>query len=335
MRNVLLKFTISLALLVQGFVFPAFCQYPPPAGQAGTTAMYRDSSAFIGWAISCTVHRGYIQINDTTLTDQGSNRASYGAPEDGTGKPDYKVVSLGDGGSAVCTFSNPINNGPGYDFAVFENAFNDTFLELGFVEVSTDGLRYVRFPSVSLTQDTAQVPFVGGSVDATQINDLAGKYRAAFGTPFDLEEIKDSSGIDVNNINYVRIIDVVGCIQVPYATYDSQGRIVNDPWPTPFYSCGFDLDAVGVIHMSTGLGEHDGQPAVRAFPNPCRDYLTVSVSRPGARFTLYGITGNALIGQDLGSENNVIDISSLSQGLYIGMCSFSDGSIVNLKIVKQ
>ncbi|MFN6048554.1 MAG: T9SS C-terminal target domain-containing protein, partial [Bacteroidota bacterium] len=47
------------------------------------------------------------------------------------------VVSLGDGGIATLTFDPPITNGDGFDFAVFENTFLDTFLELAFVEVST------------------------------------------------------------------------------------------------------------------------------------------------------------------------------------------------------
>jgi hypothetical protein len=336
MKRPFLKFTFSLALMVQGFVFPAFCQYPPPAGQDGTTAVYRDSTAFVAWATSCTVSLGYIQISDTNIYDQeGFNKPTYGVPEDATGKSDFQVISLGDGGWAIVTFNKPIMNGPGPDFAVFENAFNDTFLELGFVEVSTDGTRYVRFPSVSLTQDTIQVPFIGGSVDATKINNLAGKYRAAFGTPFDLSDIKDSSGIDLNNINYVKIIDAVGCIQVPWATYDSQGHKVNDPWPTPFLSSGFDLDAVGVIHLGTGISENHEHELAKVYPVPCHDILNISIAGRSAEFTLSDLSGNIVLRQDLCSEKSAISLSSLSKGLYIGSCSFSDGSIVNLKIVKQ
>jgi hypothetical protein len=44
-------------------------------------------------------------------------------------------------------------------------------------------------------------------------------------------------------------VDVVGSITPAYATYDSQGNMVNDPWPTPYSSSGFDLDAVGVINQ--------------------------------------------------------------------------------------
>ena len=72
-----------------------------------------------------------------------------------------------------------------------------------------------------------------------------------FGTPFDLEELRDSSGIDVNNIVYVRIVDVVGTIDPMYARYDAHGHMVNDPYPTAdtiWASGGFDLTGVAVLH---------------------------------------------------------------------------------------
>lgn len=123
-------FCFFLLLVQYGIVFG---QYPPPAGQPGSTAIYKDSTIFIGWATECTVSLGYINLADTTVYFQGSNLANYGVPEDATGKPDYKVISLGDGGEAILTFEKPLLNGPGFDFAIFENSFSDTFLELGFV----------------------------------------------------------------------------------------------------------------------------------------------------------------------------------------------------------
>ena len=81
-------------------------------------------------------------------------------------------------------FSTPIFDGANWDFAVFENGFSDTFLELAYVEVSSDGINYFQFPCTSYTQDTLQIGGFG-SVDATKIDNLAGKYRAHYGTPFD------------------------------------------------------------------------------------------------------------------------------------------------------
>ena len=126
--------------------------------------------------------RGYQNI------EQAGALASYGTDNDAVGPATDAttdaMVSLGDGGYAVLTFGMPITNGEGYDFAVFENALNHTFLELAFVEVSSDGEHFYRFPSVSNTQTEQQISN-GGAVDATKINNLAGKYITGWGTPFD------------------------------------------------------------------------------------------------------------------------------------------------------
>ncbi len=50
--------------------------------------IHKDSSLITAWAGSCTVERGYINISDTTKTDQGSNRASVGDPANGAGPAD-------------------------------------------------------------------------------------------------------------------------------------------------------------------------------------------------------------------------------------------------------
>src|SRR5436190_1349772 len=133
--------------------------------------------------------------------------------------------------------------------AVFENGFNDTFLELAFVEVSSDGVHWVRFPAHSLTQTTQQIDQAdanNSAIDPTDVDGLAGKYRAGWGAPFDLAALTGKPFLDVNQVTQVRIVDVVGCLNPTYASYDSDGRVINDPWPTPFNSGGFDLDAVAV-----------------------------------------------------------------------------------------
>ncbi len=241
-----------------------FAQFPPPAGQAGSTAIFKDSSIFVGWATQCVVNLGYQNIANTSLgyAAVGDNTSALGIA--GTGG----VVSLGDGGEAIVQFQRPVFNGPGWDFAVFENSFSDSYLELAFVEVSSDGINFFRFPSVSNTQNLIQVNAFD-TIDATKIHNLAGKYRALYGTPFDLEELDNIAGLDINNITHVKIIDVVGSIQSAYARYDSNNNIINDPWPTEFASSGFDLDAVGVIHqLPLNVESTDLKIQFQVFPNP-------------------------------------------------------------------
>lgn len=297
-------------------IFTSLAQtYPPAAGEPGSTAISVSDPLFTAWATHVTVDRGYLNIADPDFEINGNNRASYGNPEDAVGMPNNRVVSLGDGGVAIATFETPITNGPGYDFAVFENSFNDTYLELAFVEVSSNGIDYFRFPSHSLTQIEAQVGGFG-ELDPTHLNNLAGKYRSLFGTPFDLDEIEDNPLLNKNHITHVKIIDVVGNIDPEFARYDSFGNEINDPFPTPFESGGFDLDGVGVIHergLSTGnmlLSE------LKIFPNPTSDFVYISgISRIDV-LKIYSPEGKIVLSLSGIQPEEKIDIQSLNGGIY-------------------
>lgn len=235
-------------------------QYAPAVGEIGCIAIPMNSTVFVSWADSVVVERGMQNCADSSLLF-----TTYGEPQDAYGSPNPAVLSLGDGGKATFTFEQTIYDGPGYDFAVFENGFTDNFLELAFVEVSSDGQSFFRFPSVSLTNTVNQIGAFD-SLDTKHIHNLAGKYPAQWGTPFDLSELSTEEGLDVSNISHIRLVDVVGSILQDYATYDSEGRTINDPWPTPYESGGFDIDALGIIHQNElGLLEDN---IVLIYPNP-------------------------------------------------------------------
>lgn len=254
----------TIVYLLTIIYYCGFAQFAPPVGQTGTTAIHKDSSVFVAWASGCSVTRGYQDISNVSLGYASAGDSSMALGKAGTNA----VVSLGDGGSAILSFNNPVRNGIGYDFAVFENSFDDSFLELAFVEVSSDGINYYRFPATSNTQDTLQTGSFG-STDATKINNLAGKYKALYGTPFDLQELSGQSGLNVDSVTHIKIIDVTGCIQSAYATYDQNGNKINDPWSTPFASGGFDLDAVGIIHQAAnGIDDFTIVSQCSVFPNP-------------------------------------------------------------------
>ena len=285
-------------------------QFAPPACQPGSTAIAKDDIRITAWATACTIERGWLNIADTSLghATVGNTNAALGmALSNG-------VISLGDKGSITCSFLSGIVNGPGYDFAVFENSFQEDFLELAFVEVSSDGIHFVRFPSTSYTQDTIQKDTFG-LIDARSINNLAGKYKAGFGTPFDLEELEDSINIDLNDIVHVKLIDVCGSVNVDYASYDQFGHIINDPWPTPFPSSGFDLDAIAVLNAKYGLGIHesDAPHSWTAYPNPFKESITMR----GADMNLFELLNS--FGQVISTFNasESINTSTLTKGLYL------------------
>ncbi len=323
-------------LLISAFFLSPYlhAQFPPPAGRPGTTAIHMDSSILIGWASDCEIVRGYINMADTTVTYNEVNKATYGSYLYGSGPADGLVISLGDHGSALLFFDIPVINGQGPDFAVFENSFGDSFLELGFVDVSSDGIRYVRFPSISLTGENMQVGTFD-TIDATKIHNLAGKYRMGYGTPFDLDDLTDSAGIDLNHITHIRISDAGGCIVPPYATMDSQGHIINDPWPTPFDTGGFDLDAIGVIHNTTeGFAEGALSGAIQLYPNPVKDKIIIeSTALVKMRLHMTDLFGKLLLDVEIAGKAE-LDLSTFSAGVYMVNCSFRDGTSITKKIIK-
>jgi hypothetical protein len=239
--------------------------YAPAAGEPGTSAIPADSSVFIRWASSAVVVRGPKNINLP-----GNGLASVGDAMSPIGKPgENGIVSLGDGGMVTLSFDKAISDIPGYDFAVFENSFSSTFLELAFVEVSSDGVNFFRFDAVSLTDTLNQVDAFG-DIDPTNLYHLAGKYKGGFGTPFDLNDLTPNALLDIQHITHVRIVDVIGTLDPALASRDINGYPINDPWPTDFASSGFDLDAVGVLSPFTGINATQEQGVV-LYPNPAKD----------------------------------------------------------------
>ncbi|MDZ7776134.1 MAG: hypothetical protein U5L09_11315 [Bacteroidales bacterium] len=117
------------------------------------------------------------------------------------------AVSLGDGGSATFVFDPPLQDSPGPDIAVFENSFDDNFLELAFVAISSDGETFITLPAVSLTQTQEQVgPF--GTLEAEKLYNLAGKYHGGYGVPFDFEELEGHDSVNIMMVSHVKI---TGC----------------------------------------------------------------------------------------------------------------------------
>ena len=295
-------------------------------GTEGCQGIHCQDPAILGWATTCTIERGRQDITTPGVF------ATYGTESDGVGaatESTADVVSLGDYGIAVLTFDIPIQNGDGYDFAVFENSLNDTFLEMAFVEVSSDGVSYFRFPCVSNSPTDVQVNN-GGSVDASLIHNLAGKYKAGWGTPFDLEELAGTEGLDVNNITHIRLVDVVGCVEPRYATRDSHGHIINDPYPTPFHSSGFDLDGVAVMNgwRPNGVEENTMvNHTLTVYPNPCHSNLTLNTEAHDVvmLFNMQGAMLQRVVATDITTTLNMQDLPA---GLYIVRCGNQSAKVV-------
>ncbi len=344
MKNILLLHTLLL------YGFSLFSQPAWSFRSGESAAVHKDSSIIVAWATGCSVTRGFINIEDTTQTftqgDSTSNRAFYGEPSNATGYPEsnMSVVSLGDGGTALLTFEKPIADGPGYDFAVFENGFLsseppfDYYLELAFVEVSSDGVHFVRFPASTQVQDTLQIGTYG-QINPDDIHNLAGKYPVDYGTPFDLADLKDSAGLNRDSIVYVRIVDVVGDINPAFASYDAMGNIINDPWPTPFWTGGFDLNGVGVIHEASpsGVTGSSANPnGLVIWPVPATEMLHLK-TRNGT--PLYSVTVTGLEGRTVystrpdGRSRVDVPLSYIAPGFYFVTAETEKGFITKTVVV--
>ena len=219
---------------------PVLTEYPGPPDASGTTAVPMDSEQIVGWAT------GFVEPVDfgAEVTAEWQDADQALGPAEGEAGT---IVALGRGGNIVLTFEPPIADGDGADLAVFENGLNDSFLELAFVEVSSDGVTFVRFPAVYLGTEPVNT-YAGHTT--TLISALAGKYRGGFGTPFDLADLGEApevvcGAVDTENIGFVRLVDVVG----DGGTTDNAGNPIYDPYPTTG-SAGFDLDGVAVIHAA-------------------------------------------------------------------------------------
>jgi hypothetical protein len=181
----------------------------------------------------------------------------------------YKAGTGYGPGVLTLGFNRAIVNGPGADFAAFENGFvsnyttgagsaaGQMFAELGFVAVSTDGVNFATFPSSYLN-------YPGGAglptniayltQDVSNIYNLVGKhanaYGVSWGTPFNLDDLANDplvqdGLVDLSNINYVRITDIPG----DGSWTDANGNPIYDAWVT-WGSGGLDFEALGVINQA-------------------------------------------------------------------------------------
>jgi hypothetical protein len=303
---------IRIALLLCAFssFLSTKAQFAPAAGMPGSTAIKADSNCFVAWGTSAIADLGLRNISqpDSGKVSVGSESAVLGnALKNG-------VLSLGDGGSVSVYFASGIVNQEGFDFAVFENAFNDSFLELAHVEISGDGQNYFRFPSISNTPILKQTESFGATFPEN-IHNLAGKYRMPYGTPFDISDIDSTQPNFPDVFYYVRVIDVVGSINSLWGSQDSKGNVINDPWPTPFASSGFDLDAIGIIHPAhTGNIEKNQLKDLKIFPR--ENKITIQKTPHLPAFQIYDATGRLRYQHEPQIDLSRVELDPLPTGIY-------------------
>lgn len=325
---------VSTALLLlthssfaESYYWTDFLPSAPAAGKPDSTAIYKDHSNLVAWANGYTNETYGVECDPKWQTpDKALGKAKGDA---------FDIVCLGRGGQITLSFPNGISDGEGADFAVFENALSDGFLELAWVEVSSDGTNFVRFPHYSGT--SASVPPFS-TLQPEALWGLGGKYRQGYGTPFDLAEIKKAyqahvegntdfsaeyaalltnhyTTLNFDRISHVRIVDIPG----DGLHYGSNGLPIYDPYPTTD-SAGFDLDAIGVIHQA--IGETLQHIYLSPIPNQLRngaDFPLYAEASSGLPVSLEVVAGSAAILTDplrlvIGSDTGTVEVRVFQNG---------------------
>ncbi len=258
-------------------------------------AIPASDSRFVEWA-------NRIDPTRTRFAPRGSTQIDPSGGFNSLGDLDRDEIAAGEQpGYLTVTTPSGIRNGSGADFAVFENGFvfpSDPylFMELAYVEVSSNGEDFARFPSVSLN-DT----FEGGfgqsfaGFDSRNVYNLAGKHAAGHGTPFDLDALAadplvGAGAVDLDEIRYLKLVDIPG----DGSFFDSAGNGILDTWLTAGGSGGFDFrlgegQGVGVIHTATAVPEPAGWAVIAALVS----FVAVRSRRRAARTSGVSSDGEA------------------------------------------
>jgi hypothetical protein len=231
---------------------------------------------------------------------------ALGAPSGlGTGNGSAHTHSLGVAGWLSLGFGVTLVDGPGADFLVAENPFltgpGRVYAELAFVEVSSNGVDFARFPSLFFGGDGSSfainnVGFVSGLAGQTPVfanpanpNVDPQDVVEAGGDAFDLADLRSHplvvrGLVQLAAIQHVRLVDVVSG-----QSADGRGRTILDP-----SSGSADIDALTVIHHAGNVGGRGPEvlldiPADGNFSLTILDPDGLADLDPGSlRMSLYG-----------------------------------------------
>ncbi|HRG97417.1 MAG TPA: hypothetical protein PLR99_14285 [Polyangiaceae bacterium] len=198
----------------------------PSAGDAGVLPASRFASRVVSFTPGDCAGFGLPSLPDVVLGPPEGAGATQGGLD---------VLSLGVGGSIVLSFeADPIVDGPGVDFLVFENAFyaagrpEAPFAEPATVSVSDDGVTWKSYPCTATSAPYGACagwhPVYSASNNAISPFDVA----SAGGDPFDLADV------GLARARFVRIVD--------------RGLGVCPPNPEKLTTGGFDLDAIASVN---------------------------------------------------------------------------------------
>jgi hypothetical protein len=139
----------------------------------------------------------------------------------------------------------------------------------------------------------------------------------------------------------VKIIDVIGSIDSNICNYDQYLNKINDPFPTPFPSSGFDLDAVGVINQGPlNIILENSENILENFRviNGMVVFDLKSVQKADFKVEIFDLSGKIIFQKNY--KNNLeatqnIDIQSFKNGIYLLNISTQSQSITQKFVLNQ
>ena len=128
-------------------------------------------------------------------------------------------------------------------------------------------------------------------------------------------------------------------------TYFGLGEDTNITTLTVYWPSG-TVDTLNNVSVNQPLEITEGQTLsteiysldqITVFPNPADNYITIKsdYNLEDAIISLFDLNGRRVLNYKNSSNNNIVDISSLSDGEYILRVILSEGGIYSTKVLKR
>ena len=128
-------------------------------------------------------------------------------------------------------------------------------------------------------------------------------------------------------------------------TYFGLGEDTNITALTVYWPSG-TVDTLNNVSVNQPLEITEGQTLsteiysldqITVFPNPADNYITIKsdYNLEDAIISLFDLNGRRVLNYKNSSNNNIVDISSLSDGEYVLRIILSEGGIYSTKVLKR
>jgi hypothetical protein len=102
---------------------------------------------------------------------------------------------------------------------------------------------------------------------------------------------------------------VIGSLNDSFVSKDAFGRKINDPFPTPYPSSGFDLDAIGIIHgQSSNAINELSSLSFNLYPNPMNGNKELMIENPFDEISIECFDSNGKLIQQIKSNESKISL---------------------------